>query len=217
MTPPLKRSDISRLTAELPDLGDPSTPDALLDLLRLLYRVGRSDLPLGRVFEGHVDALQIIIRLGTPAQGAFARTAAQTGIFGVWNADLPDDPLRMEDGRLTGGKAFASGAGLLSHALVSIDAEGRRQLLLIDLATMPAAIDTKWWDVTGMQRSQTHQVRWDALLPSGTMIGQPGDYVEEPWFSGGALRFAAVQAGGIAGVVDQVRDLLVAAGRAVDP
>ena len=48
-------------------------------------------------------------------------------------------------------------------------------------------------------------------------IGTPGDYVREPWFSGGALRFAAVQAGGIAALVDRTRDHLVIAGRADDP
>lgn len=218
MTRPIEQDDISRLTAQLPSLVDPATPAALLDLLRVLYGVGRADLPLGRVFEGHVDALQIITRLGTATQARSAEDAARGGgVFGVWNADLPGDPLRLDGDRLSGGKAFASGAGLLSHALVSVDLENGRQLLLIDLAALPPAIDTGWWQVTGMQRSATHQVRWDALLPPGVTIGQPGDYVREPWFSGGALRFAAVQAGGIAGVADRVRDHLVAAGRASDP
>jgi hypothetical protein len=214
----IEPDDISRLTAQLPGLIDPATPATLLALLRLLYGVGRTDLPLGRVFEGHVDALQIITRLGTAAQARLAEDAARGGgIFGVWNADLLGDPLRLNGDRLSGGKAFASGAGLLSHALVSVDLENGRQLLLIDLTALPPAIDTGWWHVTGMQRSETHQVRWDALLPPGAQVGQPGDYMREPWFSGGALRFAAVQAGGIAGVVDRVRDHLVAAGRASDP
>ncbi len=218
MTRSIKPDDISRLTAQLPSLVDPTTPGELLDLLRSLYGAGRTDLPLGRVFEGHVDALQIITRLGTAAQSRFAEDVARGGgIFGVWNADLPGDPLRMNDGCLSGGKAFASGAGLLSHALVSVDLETGRQLLLIDLTAMPPTIDTGWWQVTGMQRSETHQVRWNALLPPGVTVGRPGDYVREPWFSGGALRFAAVQAGGIAGVVDLVRHHLVAAGRANDP
>lgn len=218
MTRPIASDDISRLTAQLPSLIDPITPAALLDLLRLLYGVGRIDLPLGRVFEGHVDALQIITRLGTAAQSRLAESTARGGgVFGVWNADLPGDPLRLNGDRLSGGKAFASGAGLLSQALVSVDLENGRQLLLIDLAALPPSIDMGWWHVTGMQRSATHQVRWDALLPAGVKVGRPGDYVREPWFSGGALRFAAVQAGGVAGVVDRVRDHLVAAGRADDP
>jgi len=69
-----------------------------------------------------------------------------------------------------------------------------------------------------MQRSETHIVRWSGQdLGPEARIGDPGDYIREPWFSGGALRFAAVQAGGIAALVDQVRDHLVTQNRATDP
>ena len=69
-----------------------------------------------------------------------------------------------------------------------------------------------------MRRSETHVVRWDGHpIETDNLVGRPGDYVREPWFSGGALRFASVQAGGIAGILDAVRDHLVAAGRAEDP
>jgi hypothetical protein len=219
MIRPLERTDIARLTPKLADLGDPRDTDALLDLLRLLYAVGRRDIPLGRVFEGHVDALQIVTRYGTAQQVQAAHQAARDGAaFGVWNADLQGEPLRWDRERLDGGKAFASGAGVLSHALVSVDVEGGRQLLLIDLAQLPPVIDPTWWRVTGMQRSETHIVRWSAQpAPPSIRIGQPGDYVREPWFSGGALRFAAVQAGGVAALVDHTRDHLVAQGRAGDP
>lgn len=219
MTQPISPALIAGLTARLETLADPADPAALLALLRTLYAVGRQDLPLGRLFEGHVDALQIVSRYGSAGQGAATHAAARTGAtFGVWNADRGDDPLRLEDGRLHGGKAFASGAGILSHALVTVDAPGGRQLLLIDLAATPPEVDRGWWHVTGMQRSETHRVRWNgAALPADARIGAPGDYVREPWFSGGALRFAAVQAGGIAGLADQTRTHLVAHGRAGDP
>lgn len=216
---PLEQVDIVQLTSGLDSLRDPADPQALLVLLRRLHDLGRRDLPLGRVFEGHVDALQIIARYGTPEQAATSQHAARNGAaFGVWNADLPGDPLRWSGDRLDGGKAFASGAGILSHALVSVDAAGGRQLLLLDLEQVPPVIDRSWWRVTGMQRSETHVVRWSsqALLPQ-SRIGEPGDYVQEPWFSGGALRFAAVQAGGVAALVDHVRDHLVAQDRAGDP
>ncbi|MFV0624385.1 acyl-CoA dehydrogenase [Sphingomonas sp. ac-8] len=219
MTATIERADIAALTGQLAQFDDPRDDAARLALLRTLYAVGRHDLPLGRVFEGHVDALQIVSRYGTSAQRTAAHAAAREGaVFGVWNADDPEAPATLADLRLSGGKAFASGAGIVTHALVSVDAKGGRQLLLVDLAGAPPAIDRSWWRVTGMQRSETHRVRWDAApLPPAAAIGAPGDYVREPWFSGGALRFAAVQAGGIAAVVDQVRDHLVAAGRADDP
>ena len=189
--------------------------------MRRLYAAGRFDLALGRLFEGHVDALQIIIRYAGPETARRVTDLAATGAtFGVWNAPLADAPLTVDDGRLRGGKSFASGAGVLSHALVSAnagDAE-RVQLVLVDLNAAPPAIDTRWWQTLGMQYTETHQVRWPAAPDHGfDLIGEPGDYQREPWFSQGALRFVAVQAGGIAAVFDHVRDHLVARSRAEDP
>lgn len=217
------REAIAALTADRPTLADPVDPPALLALLRCLYAVGRRDIPLGRLFEGHVDALQIVTRYGDGAQAAAVTADARAGhAFGVWNADLPGEPLRLDGDRLYGGKAFASGAGVLTHALVSVDGAGRdgggRQLILIDLARTPPAIDESWWRTIGMQRSRTHLARWDGQsIAPGDLIGRPGDYVREPWFSGGALRFAAVQAGGVAALVDHAATHLVATDRAADP
>lgn len=199
--------------------GDPPTADAYVALLRHLYEVGRRDLPLGRLVEGHVDAVQIVRRYGSVAQvDRLIHTLAQGATLGVWNAALPGEPLRLDDGGLTGGKSYASGAGVLSHALVTADTPGGVQLLLIDLDRVAPAIDRDWWRVTGMQRSETHLVRWDhAAIEADDRIGAPGLYAREPYFSGGALRFVAVQAGGIAGIVNRTRDHLVAADRAGDP
>ncbi|MBB4154226.1 alkylation response protein AidB-like acyl-CoA dehydrogenase [Sphingomonas jinjuensis] len=210
---------LAALANDSPFLGDPPDAGSLLALLGLLYRVGREDLPLGRLFEGHVDAVQIVARYGTPAQRHSLRAAIDKGAtFGVWNADLKGAPLHLVDGRLNGGKSFASGAGILSHALVTVEGDGGRQLVLIDLAAAPPTIDRSIWCVVGMQRSETHVVRWhDAVVEQEALIGASGDYVREPWFSGGALRFTAVQAGGIARLVDIVRDHLVALDRAADP
>jgi hypothetical protein len=219
MTAPLTRGDITALMPHLTSLSDPVDAMQRMDLLRLLHGIGRRDLPLGRLFEGHVDALQIINRYGSNDQVlATQRIARDGGVFGVWNADRQDRPLRWADDTLDGGKAFASGAGILTHALVSFDTAHGRQLCLVDLARMPPQVDRSWWRVTGMARSETHLVEWrDQRMNSDGFIGKPGDYVTEPWFSGGALRFAAVQAGGIAALVDHVREHLVDHDRAADP
>lgn len=198
---------------------DPATGADYLALLTALYATGRHDLPLGRLLEGHVDAVQIVQRYGSAAQVARLRAALHQGaMLGVWNAALPGTPLLLRDERLDGGKSYASGAGVLTHALVTAQTERGAQLLLLDLARTAPAIDRDWWRMTGMQRSETHQVRWsDAVVMPDDAIGEPDCYAREPWFSGGALRFVAVHAGGVAGLCDQARDHLVAVGRAEDP
>ncbi|MDZ7280412.1 acyl-CoA dehydrogenase [Sphingomonas sanguinis] len=199
--------------------GDPQTADELIALLARLYELGRRDLPLARLVEGHVDAVQIVRRYGTAAQvDMLHRGLAGGATLGVWNAGLPGEALRLDDGRLSGGKSYASGAGVLSHALVTADTSAGVQLLLLDLSRVPPAIDTDWWRVIGMQRSETHQVRWDhAPITDADRIGQPDSYAREPFFSGGALRFVAVHAGGVAGICDLSRDHLVKTGRTDDP
>ncbi|TVV70178.1 acyl-CoA dehydrogenase [Sphingomonas solaris] len=198
---------------------DPVSSDAYLTLLRTLHATGGRALPLGRLLEGHVDAVQIVLRYSTPPQAARLRAAvAQGAMLGVWNAALSDEPLVADEGRLNGGKSYASGAGVLTHALVSADTPHGSRLLLLDLTRTPPAIDRDWWRTTGMARSETHQVRWyDAPFDDDDLIGAPGDYAREPWFSGGALRFVAVHAGGIAALFDHARDHLLATGRAGDP
>lgn len=218
-TPGQMRSSLAALHALLPVHGDPATADDLLALLRMLYRIARRDLPLARLFEGHVDALQIIARYGDPATAAeVERVASAGGAFGVWNAALPVEPLRIEDGRLHGGKSFASGAGILSHAIAGADTPEGNRLVLIDLVASSPAIDRDWWKVVGMERSHTHVVRWRGAEPASfRFIGAPGLYAREPYFSGGALRFVACHAGGVAALFDHVREHLVASGRAADP
>ena len=198
---------------------DPGTAAEYLQLLRHLYATGRRDLPIGRLLEGHADAVQIILRYGTPDQAARLREqVAQGATFGVWNAGLPGEPLILAEGGLSGGKSYASGAGVLTHALITADTDRGPQLLLLDLGRTTPAIDRDWWRMLGMQRSETHQVRWsNAAVEPEAAIGAPGSYAREPFFSGGALRFVAVHAGGIAGLLDNARDHLVSHGRADDP
>ena len=217
-TPDAMKAALAALHDALPVRGDPATPAELLALLRFLYAVARRDLPLARLFEGHVDALQIVIRYGDAETVRDAETiAAQGGAFGVWNAALLDEPLRVADGRLIGGKSYASGAGLLSHALAGADTPEGNRLVLIDLDASHPDIDREWWKVVGMQRSQTHVVRWTGADPASfRFVGNPGDYAREPFFSGGALRFVACHAGGVAAIFDHVRDHLDATGRAGD-
>ena len=79
-------------------------------LLRVLAAIGRGNLSVGRIYEGHVNALLLIRWFGSPSQRKHLETSASEGaLFGVWNTDLPDNPVRMDNGILQGAKSFERG------------------------------------------------------------------------------------------------------------
>ena len=193
-------------------------PRSVMDTITEMIQVGRRDTALGRLVEGHVNALQLMHRYGNGIQQEQARTAARDRrVYGVWNADHRDNPLRTVENRLRGAKAFASGAGLLTHAIVTTEASDPRhvQMWVVELDEYSNKIDKLWWNPVGMQRSETHIVSFDERAPApAERLGRPGDYMTQPDFSGGALRFAAVQAGSVAGLYDAMVEELISRGRA---
>ncbi len=199
---------------------EPTGAGALATTLRLL---GRASQPLGRLYEGHVNALRLILRHATPAQSAAAARDALAGhLFAVWNTDAPDGTaLRLDLGgnRLTGRKILCSGAGFAARALVTARAEPADppQLLLVPLPPRQRA-DLAAWTPQGMIASASGAVDFSGLaLPAEARIGRPGAYEEQPDFSAGAWRFAAVQTGGIEALAEALRDHLRRTGRHADP
>jgi len=189
-----------------------ATPSEAQAMMRRMATAGRADLPFGRLFEGHVNALILVA-----AQGG---TAPADAILGVWNSDIPGEPLRIDAGLLHGGKNFASGAGFVTHPIVTLDANDphANRMLLVDMARATVGIDRAWWNPVGMLRSETHIVRFDGTaVDDRWYLGAPGAYQRQPGFSAGALRFVAVQAGGVHALFDHVRDHLLATGRAGHP
>jgi alkylation response protein AidB-like acyl-CoA dehydrogenase len=198
-------------------LRDPETPQDCLSLLRTLFQIGFRDLSLARLVEGHVDAVQIAARLGTDEQrGQLSVALAKGALLGVWNAPHPQHQLQIDNGRLLGGKSYASGAGILTHALVTADAGGpEQQLVLLDLQRQEPRIDISFWHPIGMKPTATHQVFWKgAKIEPNQWLGQAGDYEREPWFSAGALRFVAAQTGAISAIADETIADLRRRGRA---
>lgn len=199
----------------------PIAPAEMPRLLRLLAVVGRGDLSVGRIFEGHVNALSLILDSGSVAQARrFRRAAADGGVFGVWNTDLPGEPLRIVDGAFVGRKSFASGIDGLSHAIVTVggpgdDAAERRMYVV---PTDALRVDRSWWRPLGMRASGSHVADFTGLrVAPDWALGQPGDYVRQPWFSAGAIRFLAVQVGGMHALLDTATRHLTGAGRAGNP
>ncbi|MBK1622720.1 acyl-CoA dehydrogenase family protein [Afifella marina] len=187
------------------------------DLLYLLAAVGRGDLNVGRIFEGHVNALQLIALFGSKAQQNRYQAEARRGcIFGVWNTDAPGKPLAIEDGALVGAKNFASGVDGLSHAIVTVEEAEGRQMLIVPVDDRP--VDRSWWRPLGMKASGSHVVDFSGVeVAPDWFLGRPGDYVRQPWFSAGAIRFAAVQLGGAHAVLDAAQAHLTRTGRADNP
>jgi len=195
----------------------PVAPGDIAALLALLVAVGRGDLSTGRIFEGHVNAYWLVQNYGSQKQRHDVKKVVEgAGLLGVWNTDAPGDPLHLEDGVLWGKKNFASGVDGLSHAVVTVTIEGGRQMLLVPLAGLP--VDRSWWQPVGMKASGSHIVDFTRVPVSADMlIGKPDDYIAQPWFSAGAVRFLAVQLGGMHALFDIARDHLVSTNRCDNP
>jgi alkylation response protein AidB-like acyl-CoA dehydrogenase len=175
-----------------------------------LRQAGYRDLALGRLYEGHVNALQLIAHHGTAAQRAQTERDIEAGrLFGVWNTQASDG-VRMtahDDASvlLSGRKTFCSGAGTVLRALITAaDAAGAPQLILVPMDETAAAIDPSFWQPMGMQSSDSFAVDFSGVRVAATaLIGAPGAYQAAPWFTGGASRFVAVQTGGIERLCDE--------------
>lgn len=196
-----------------PPLDDAEMPR----LLTLLAAVGRGDLSVGRIFEGHCNSLFLMRCHGTAAQRQAWIDAAEDGaLYGIWNTDLPGAPLRLVDGVLHGAKSYSTGIDGLDRAIVTIDDGPRRQMIVVPLEGR--SVDRSWWRPMGMRASGSHAVDFTGLqVDPDWLLGEPGDYVGQPWFSAGAMRFAAVQVGGMQAIFDLACDHLRRTGRGSDP
>lgn len=199
-------------------------PRFRLQLLRVLAHLGRGSLPVGRIYEGHVNALALIQDFAEPAQAAALFEDARAGhLFSVWNTEAGDGlrvGLRQGDRmRLEGCKTFASGAGHVSRALVTLrDPDEGWQMAVIPVDRACPAIDRSFWKPLGMRPSASYKVDFSGIsIGFGDLLGRPGDYYREPAFGAGAIRFAAVQQGGVEAVFDETRRFLRRLGRTVDP
>ncbi len=198
--------------------SDP-TPAELMQALRL---VGRANLSLGRIFEGHVNGARLFDWCGDETQrGALAEGLAQGWILGVWNTEKAPG-VRVEGGAggevLSGAKSYATGAGHIDRAVITAAlSDGRRQMVVVK-ADDPRRSDPSAWKVRGMKATVSGIYDLTGLpIGATTRLGQPGDYEREPRFSAGAWRFTAVQLGGVERILQLLRDHLAASPAGADP
>jgi alkylation response protein AidB-like acyl-CoA dehydrogenase len=188
-------------------------------LLRLLHLLGYADLSLGRIFEAHVNAIELIRQYGTPRQMEAVALAAQAGdLFALWVTDSPEHSVQLSrELTLSGEKWFCSAAGSAKQALITAQTEAGSQMLLVPhLAEVP--VTDRGVKLSGMRAAKTGSIDLNGVgLHEDALIGAAGDYLREPTFSTGAWRSSAVAAGGLAALIDITRDQLRARGRADNP
>ena len=168
------------------------------EVMEGLVALGRTDVPLARLSEGHVDALRILHQAGArPVPGAlygvWASRSARTGLTAVERGD------ELEvDGTLR----FASGSRLLDRSLVPVWLDDERHLLL-DLDVSGLTFDPTVWRTAAMTPSRTYETRVDRLrVPRSAQRGPEGFYLGRPGFQAGGAGVAACWVGGIARVLD---------------
>ncbi|MFM0111146.1 acyl-CoA dehydrogenase [Paraburkholderia nemoris] len=161
---------------------------------RTLAAVAACDLGLVKLFEGHTDALAILAELHGPTPSLGSR-------WGVWAAEPPDTRVqaskratRTEAGDaaqlyLSGTKAWCSGAGVVSHALVTAWLDDEPVLAAVAMDHASISIDTSKWQAIGMQATASADVSFDQT--PARRVGAAHAYVRRPGFWHGGAGIAA--------------------------
>lgn len=219
--------DLGLLTASLPvyegGLGLGVDRDTQSALLATLAAVGGADLALGRLYEGHVNGLLLVHRFGSTAQIAQLAADVRAGmISGVWNTGAKELLKLVPDEtgyKLAGVKTFATGAEFVQRPIVTAELAGRGwQMTLPSMDALHLPLDRSFWHPLGMTSSESFGVDFSgATIAPEQLIGSPGDFYRDPIFRGGAIRFAAVQAGAVIRLSRMFAQWLVDTGRGDDP
>ena len=189
-----------------------------LDLYDLLRLIGRGNLAVGRIFEGHVNAVALVALYGNKEQLAeVSRDALAGHLFAIWNTE-PREGLRIVGQKLKGSKIFCSAAGHATRAVVTAkDAEGQLRMVLLRLE-QGERVEAISMRTQGMRAALTQKVVFDGVsISAKAVVGEPDDYVKEPAFSSGAWRASAVTIGGLEALVEELRAHLVRARRQLNP
>lgn len=190
--------------------------------LHLLRKIGRADLSVARIFEGHLNALFLIHQFATADQKTMWFDLAAAGkIFGVWNTEAAHGVrFYRQDGSVSvqGSKTFCSGSVNIDFPVVTgqMDEAGW-QMAVIDLKNSGLTADTSFWNPLGMRSSVSHRIDFSGLiLGNDDLLGEPGNYYAQPGFGGGAIRFSSVQVGGAQAIFELTIEYLANLGRTDD-
>lgn len=179
---------------ELPWPGSGRT----LQRWQALAAVAAYDLSLAKWYEGHTDALAVLNELNEPAPPAGA-------CLGMWAAEPPDGRVTFErlptgEVRLRGTKRWCSGAGDVTHGLLTAWADGPDAadsgpwLVLVDMAQPEVQVQPGAWCAVGMADSRSLDVQLDGA--TARLCGTSGAYLRRPGFWQGGIGVAACWYGG---------------------
>jgi len=184
----------------------------------LLRRIARADGSVGRIADGHFNAVERVAALAPEPLRTHELRAVAAGArrMGVWGADptpAEGNPARLVgrtgEQSLAGVKVFCSGAGGIDRALVTVHGASLQPVLVLVDVTAGTTVDRTWFRGSGMRTSESHRVEFDGA-PVLAVLGEPGEIVREPWFSRDAIRTAACWAGIADRAADAVLEALAA-------
>jgi alkylation response protein AidB-like acyl-CoA dehydrogenase len=193
-------------------------------LLLILKKIGWGNLAVGRIYEGHINALQLIQTFGTREQiQRYAKDARdRSKIFGVWNAEAKDGikiiPLDNGLYQLQGSKTFCSGSGYVERPFVNgALPNGGWQMCIVPMEEVETVPNPDWWQPSGMRATASHKVDFSNVeINDNALIAAPEDYNRQPWLTVGSVRFVAVQLGGAEALFDATRHYLHSLNRTND-
>lgn len=184
-----------------------------------LAAVAAQDLSLVKLYEAHTDALAILAEAAqfsgdaASSNDTGAYRAPPHAAWAVWCAEPPDARVLMvpeQTGgavRLSGTKAWCSGAAAVTHALVSCrDAADRPCLAAVALKQPGVTVTDQGWQAVGMAATGSVDVHFDHALAH--QIGAPGFYTERAGFWHGGAGIAACWYGAAARLAGHLRDKL---------
>lgn len=192
-------------------------------ILPYLIKVGSLDLSVGRLLEGHYNALLLILTYGTAEQISKVRSDLKNEtVYGVWNTEREFEGVRASkntDGTFTlkGAKIFCSGS-ICIEPLITARIDDQVFLVLIPSDIMKT-LEPDWslWNPMGMNASTSSRIDFTGItITQDQIIGDSNQYFEEPYFHGGSIRFAAVQYGGALHASELAMEFLINSHRTED-
>lgn len=206
------------LKIDLPATTPPNNISNTL-LMELLKAIGRKNLSGGRIYEGHMNAIELIKSFATSSQlTKWSNDITEQKLFGVWNTQGKDGVQIIDQGdgtyKLKGSKIFCSGANYIQRPLItgewtSSPKKGWQMIILSQENKNLIKCDPEFWHPLGMKGSVSYRMTFnDIVITAEDLLGQPGDYYQQPLFGGGAIRFAAVQLGGAEAIIKEVHKIL---------